>query len=72
MALNFQSIAVATIKGRATDSTKTYTVKGCTAGATTIANAANQINKILDIGGLAIAGDEYMTRTIEQEAVEDE
>lgn len=72
MALNFQSISVATIKGRATNSTDTYTVKGVTSGATTVANAATQINKILDIGGLSIAADENMTRTIEQEAVDDE
>lgn len=70
MALEFQSIAVATIKGTATNSEKTYTIKGVTANATTVANAATQINKILGIGNLAIAADETMTRTIEQEAVE--
>lgn len=72
MALVFQSVSVATIKGRATNSTKTYTIKGVTAGTTTVINAATQINKILNIGGQAIAADDYMTRTIEQEAVDDE
>lgn len=72
MALQFQSTPVATIKGKAVNSDTKYTIPGVTAGTTTVANAATQINKILGIGGHAIAADEYMTRDIHQEAVDDE
>ena len=72
MALIFQSTPVATIKGKSTTSTDTYTIRGVTAGVTTVANAATQINKILDIGGKAIAGDENMTRSITEEVIDDE
>lgn len=72
MALIFQSTPVATIKGKSTTSTDTYTIPGVTAGTTTIANAATQINKILDIGGKEIAADDNMTRSILQEATDDE
>ena len=71
MALVFEQKQVATIKGKSTDSTDTYTIPGVTNGTTTVENAATQINKILGIVGRQIAADEYMTRTTIEEAVDD-
>ncbi len=72
MSLIFQTKPVATIKGRATNSTDTVTINGVTTASTTPANAAAQINKILGIAGKSIAGDEYMTRVQTEEVVDDE
>lgn len=72
MALMFQSTSVATIKAKSSTSTDMFTVPGVTTDSTTVANAATQINKLLDIVGFEIAGDEYMTRTITEEAVDND
>lgn len=72
MSLVFQQKPVATIKGKSTTSTETFTINGVTTATTTPANAAAQINKILDVAGKAIAGDEYMTRVSTEEVVDDE
>ena len=71
MAMVFQSVVTATIRAKSATSTDTYSIPGVTAGTTTATNAATQINKIFDIGGLAIVADEYMYRTIKQEVVEE-
>lgn len=72
MAFVFNSKPVATIKAKDATSTDMYTIYGCTTATTTPVNAATQINKILDIGGLEIAADEYMSRTITEEVVDNE
>lgn len=72
MALIFQNKPVATIKAKSATGQTMYTINGVTQASTTPANAAVQINKILDIAGFAVAADEYMTRTITEEVVDDE
>lgn len=72
MSFSFQTKPVATIKGRSTTSTDTYTINGVNASCSSATDAATEINKVLGICGKAIAGDEYMTLNITKEAVEDE
>lgn len=72
MALIFQNKPVATIKAKSATGQTMYTINGVTQASTTPANAAVQINKILDIAGFAVAADENMTRTITEEVVDNE
>ena len=67
MAWEFANMNVATIKGNNSDGDK-ITVAGVTTANITPTFAAEQINKILDIGGKAIIIDEEMTRTQVEEA----
>ena len=72
MALTFNIKPVATIKARSTEGNFISTA-GCTnSNALTPAQAAMQINKILQIGGKAVVADSNMTRSQFEEAVEDE
>lgn len=72
MAFVFQSTPVAIIKAKSATSTDMFTIHGVTTDTTTVVNAATQINKLLAIGDKAIAGDEYMTRTLTEEVIDDE
>lgn len=72
MASSFNFKPVATLKAQsATDSKDTFTFHGVTTASTTPDNAATQINKILSIIGKS-ATTEKMTRTITEEATDDE
>lgn len=70
MAFVFNQKPVATIKARSATSTDSYIINGVTTAATTPVNAAEQINKILDIGDQEIAADKYMSRGYSEEVVE--
>lgn len=72
MAFVFNQKPVATIKARSATSTDSYTINGVTTAATTPVNAAEQINKILDIGGQEIAADTHMSRVYTEEVVNNE
>lgn len=72
MAYQFKTTPSATVKGRATTSTDTYTIKGINSSLSSATETATEINKVLDIFGKQIAGDDYMTLTIVKEAEEDE
>lgn len=71
MSLAFNTKPTATVKAKSTEG-GFISMSGCTNGPTTPANAANQMNKILDIGGKAVVADKNMTRTQTEEVVEDE
>ena len=72
MASTFNFKPVATLKAQSeTSSTETFTFHGVTTANTTPDNAATQINKILGLVGKS-ATTEKMTRTITEEAVDDE
>ena len=71
MALAFNTKPVATIKARSTEGNY-ISVTGCTTAEITPAYAADQINKILDIGGKAVVADSHMTRSQFEEVVSDE
>lgn len=71
MALAFNFRQSATIKAKDSTSTDMYTVNGTTMANITPSYAAEQINKIFDIVGLAVVADSNMTRVQTQEAVDD-
>lgn len=71
MSLSFNTKPTATVKAKSTEG-GFISMPGCTNGPTTPANAAAQMNKILDIGGKAVIADKSMTRTQTEEVVEDE
>ena len=71
MASTFNFKPVATLKAQSATSTDMFTFQGVTTANTTPDNAATQINKILGIVGKS-ATTEKMTRTITEEAVDDE
>ena len=72
MATAFNFKPVATLKAQsAIDSKETFTFQGVTTATTTPTNAATQINKILGLVGKSATTDK-MTRTITEEAVDDE
>ncbi len=66
---NFISRPTATIKANYSGQSGQLSVSGVTSGNTTLANAAQQINKILYIVNKGIVSD-GMTRTITQEGDE--
>ena len=66
MALTFNTKPVATIKARSTEG-NFISIAGCTTGNITPAQAAVQINKILDAVGLEIVAD-GMQKFITEEA----
>lgn len=72
MAFAFNFKPVATLKAKSSTSADMFTLHGVTTADTTPAIAATQVNKILSIVGKEVVGDEYMTRTIVQESVDDE
>lgn len=71
MAYQFKTTPSATVKGKSTTSTDNYTIKGINSSISSATEAATEINKVLDIFGKQIAGDDYMTLTIVKEAEED-
>lgn len=71
MALTFNIKPVATIKARSTEGSYIST-PGVTTANITPAQAAMQINKILQIGGKAIVADSHMVRSQFEEAIDDE
>lgn len=70
MAFAFNFKPVATLKAKQFDSTEMHTFNGVTTANTTPENAAIQVNKLFNIGGLSIVADENMTRTIIEEVVD--
>lgn len=70
MAYVFNTKPVATIKAKVTGSTDSVSIPGVTTANTTPANAAAQINKILDLAGKAVTA-AGMTRTQTEEAVDE-
>lgn len=68
MSMTFEAAGTGTIKAKAYDSTTTYSIKGINSNVSDVEDTADQINKILDIVGIQIAGDEYMTLTVIKEA----
>ena len=71
MASTFNFKPVATLKAQSATSTDMFTFQGVTTANTTPDNAATQINKILGLVGKS-ANTDKMTRTITEEAVDDE
>lgn len=71
MASTFNFKPVATLKAQSATSTDMFTFQGVTTANTTPDNAATQINKILGLVGKSATTDK-MTRTITEEAVDDE
>lgn len=69
MALGFNTKPVASLKAKQFDSTDMHTFNGVTTANITPENAAIQINKLLNIGGLSIVADENMSRIITEEVV---
>lgn len=72
MAFVFQDNPTATIKARSATSQDTFTINGVASTITSADDAAEQINKILDIGGKEIAADSYMSLNISKGAVNNE
>ena len=70
MAWEFFTTPTATIKAKSANSTDIITIKGVTTASITPTAAAQQINKLLNIGGKAIVADSNMTRTQIEEAVD--
>lgn len=68
MAFVFQSKPVAVIKAQEADSTRTYTINGVTTDVTTPDAAAEQINKLYNIGGITV-GASGMLHIEQKEAV---
>ena len=70
MAYVFQNITDGTLKGRATTSTDSYTLKGINSGIDNVANVVTEANKILAVFGKTMAADENVTMTITRESVD--
>jgi len=70
MALAFNFKPVATLKAKSATSSDMVSINGITIASTTPENAAEQVNKILGVGGLSVVADTNMTRTQIQEAEE--
>lgn len=71
MALVFKEVSTATIKIQDATSTDMFTIPGVTTGTTTAVNAAEQINKILDIAGFEAEANNKMSRVLTEEVVND-
>ncbi len=71
MALAFNTKPVATLKGKMSDGSS-FSVPGITTDNITPDHAANQVNKLYDIGGKAVVADMNMSRSQVEEVVDDE
>lgn len=70
MSLVFNIKPTATIKGKSSTG-ESITMAGITTANITPAFAAQQMNKLLDIGDKAIVADKNMTRVQTEEAIEE-
>lgn len=70
MALEFWTKPTATLRIKSSDSDEMWTILGVTSGNTTPSNAANQVNKLLNIGGRSVVADLNMRRTVTEEVVD--
>lgn len=64
MAYLFTQEIQGTLKGRATTSTDTYTLKGVNSTMEAVAAVVNEANKILKVFGKTMAADDYCTMTV--------
>lgn len=64
MAYVFTQEMQGTLKGKATTSTDTYTLKGINSTVQEVANVVGEANKILKVFGKTMAADDYCTMTI--------
>lgn len=72
MAWVLQTPQTATIRARINGTTDAMSVAGVTSGTTTVDNAITQLNKLVTISGKELVADATMTRTIKQEAINNE
>lgn len=72
MAYSFETTPSATVKGRATTSTNSYSVKGINSSLSSVDETVEEINKVLNVFGKTMAADEYVKMTITKGAQEDE
>ena len=70
MAFTFQSKPTATIRAKSADSTDILSVAGVNRNETSGDNAATQLNKLLNIGGLSVVADKNMKKIVTEEVTD--